>query len=562
MGKKLFSLFGGELKSVTRTALVLALAGIFADILSLFRDRLLAADFGASRALDVYYASFRIPDFIYTLTLFFAASTALIPILLEKISENNKEAEEFFANIFSFFSIATIILVGFSYIFMKELVPLFAPGFSETEKIQVVNLARLLLFSPFFLGLSNLLSSVIQSYRRFYVYAASPLFYNLGIIAGIIFFVPSRGIEGIVWGVIAGSLLHFAIQIPTLSSLGFSMKFRIPRLTNDVKKLLKFSLPRSLGLSLNQLVMSAITAFASSLGAGAVSILNFAFNLQSVPLSVIALSYSVSAFPTLASAYANNGKKDFLGHFSLAFRHIFFWSMPVTILFIILRAQIVRVILGVGAFSWLDTRLTAAALFLLALSILTQGLIMLYIRAFYAAGRTFLPVFVNVISSIATIFFAWWFLNLFNNSEIFRSWFLGVLRVGDILSGGVLVLPLAVSLGSLINLIVLAIYFMNIFHKDDFFSFMANSFRDSVIASAVLGVVSYFSLNILSQLLNLETFIGIFLQGFIAGIIGIAVAAGILMWLNNREFMEFYEVLRERIWKMLFVVTSEPEKLP
>ncbi|MBI2023906.1 hypothetical protein HYT00_00715 [Candidatus Giovannonibacteria bacterium] len=562
MAKKLFSLFGGELKSVTRTALVLALAGIFADILSLFRDRLLASEFGASRSLDVYYASFRIPDFIYTLTLFFAASTALIPVLLKKISEDRKDAEEFFGNIFSFFSIATVLLVSLAFIFMKELVPLFAPGFSGEEKIQVVNLSRLLLVSPFFLGLSNLLSSVIQSFRRFYVYAASPLFYNLGIIIGIIFFVPSKGIEGIVWGVVIGSVMHFAIQIPTLFSLGFSLKFRRPKFSYDVIRLLKFSLPRTLGLSLNQIVMSVITAFASTLGAGAVSILNFAFNLQSVPLSVIALSYSVSAFPTLASSYAKNGNKDFLGHFSLAFRHIFFWSLPVTVMFIILRAQIVRVILGVGAFSWLDTRLTAAALFLLALSILTQGLMMLYIRAFYAAGRTFLPVLVNIISSAVTVFSAWWLLNLFNNSEIFRMWFLEILRVGDIRAGGVLVLPLAVSLGSLINLLVLAVSFKNIFHKEESFSFMAKSFRDSVLASAVLGIVSYVSLNLLAPYLNLETFIGIFLQGFIAGIFGLAFAGAILMWLNNREFTEFYEAFRDRIWKMIFVVASEPEKLP
>src|SRR3989344_2246948 len=186
----LLSIFGSELKSVTQGAAVLAIAGLLADILSLFRDRLLAADFGASRALDIYYASFRIPDLIYTISLFFAASTALIPVLLKKFSEDNKEAEKFFGNIFSRFFVVV------AYFLMPILVPYFAPGFSGEEQASTINLSRILLLSPLLLGLSNLASSVVQSFRRFYIYAVSPLFYNLGIIIGILFLMPKFGLYG------------------------------------------------------------------------------------------------------------------------------------------------------------------------------------------------------------------------------------------------------------------------------------------------------------------------------------------------------------------------------
>src|SRR3989338_681725 len=125
-----FSFFGSELKSVTQSAAVLALAGILADVLSLFRDRLLASEFGASRSLDLYYLSFRIPDFIYTFSLFFAASTALIPFLLEKFSSDKKSAEEFFGNIFSLFGLITVFLVIIAYFAIPILTPYFAPGFS------------------------------------------------------------------------------------------------------------------------------------------------------------------------------------------------------------------------------------------------------------------------------------------------------------------------------------------------------------------------------------------------------------------------------------------------
>src|SRR3990167_9412054 len=498
----LLSIFGSELKSVTQGAAVLAIAGLLADILSLFRDRLLAADFGASRALDIYYASFRIPDLIYTISLFFAASTALIPVLLKKFSEDNKEAEKFFGNIFSLFFVGTSFFVVVAYFLMPILVPYFAPGFSGEEQASTINLARILLLSPLLLGLSNLVSSVVQSFLRFYVYAASPLFYNLGIIIGILFLMPKYGLYGIVWGVILGALMHLAIQLPTVFSLGFSITPRLPRISADVIESLKLSFPRTLGLSLNQIVISVITAMASTMGAGAVSVFNFAANLQSVPLSVIGLSYSVSAFPTMAALYVKNGTKDFLDHFSLALRHIIFWSLPATVLFIVLRAQIVRVVLGAGAFSWLDTRLTAAALLLFSISIVAQGLVMLFVRAFYAAGQTYRPLIINVASSLVSIFSALWLTNFFRGQSLFKDWFLEVLKVPDVPGGGVLALSAAISLGSLVNVALLAWYF-----KKNFMSFggskLRQSFRDSALSSVIMGAVTYYALKIFALIFNL-----------------------------------------------------------
>src|SRR3989338_10992020 len=145
MVENLLKFFGRELKSVPQAAFLLAVSGILADILALLRDRLLASEFGASRALDLYYVSFRIPDFIYTFSLFFAASTAVIPILLEKFSEDRKGAEDFFGNIFSLFGLVTVLMVVLAYFLMPFLVPYFAPGFSAEEQGRVILLSRILL---------------------------------------------------------------------------------------------------------------------------------------------------------------------------------------------------------------------------------------------------------------------------------------------------------------------------------------------------------------------------------------------------------------------------------
>ncbi len=560
MPPKILRFFDRESKRVTEAAFILALSGILADLLSLFRDRLLAARFGASRELDLYYAAFRVPDFIYTFSLFFAASTALLPILVEKFSEDETKAKVFFRDIFSLFGITALALVALAYFLMPALAPYVAPGFLPEEGARMVLLSRILLFSPLLLGLSSLVSSVVQSFRRFYVYALSPLLYNLGIIFGILFWEPVFGLPGIVWGVVLGAALHLWVQLPTVFSLGFMLRPRFPKISREVISSLKLSLPRTLGLSLNQLVLAVITALGSTLGAGAVAVFNFAQNLQSVPLSVIGLSYAVGVFPTLSISFVQNRRKEFLENFSLAFRHIVFWSLPATVLFIVLRAQIVRVILGAGAFSWVDTRLVAAALLLLSLSILAQGLVMLLVRAFYAAGHTFLPVGINLISSAATIAGAFWALDWFQNSLVFRSWFSGVLKVAEISSASVLVLPLAISLGSLINVFLLLIYFKRIFGS--FGGGLNRSLRDAALSSVILGAATYYALKLFALLFRLDTFVGIFSQGFLAGTLGISAGALVLYWVQNREFQEISSAFRAKLWREVPVVASEPEKLP
>jgi len=568
MPQKILRFFDRESKRVTEAAFILAGSGILADLLSLFRDRLLAARFGASRELDLYYAAFRVPDFIYTFSLFFAASTALLPILVEKFSEDETKAKVFFRDIFSLFGITALALVALAYFLMPAVSPYVAPGFLPEEGARMILLSRILLFSPLLLGLSSLVSSVVQSFRRFYVYALSPLLYNLGIIFGILFWEPVFGLPGIVWGVVLGAALHLWVQLPTVFSLGFTLWPRFPKISREVISSLKLSLPRTLGLSLNQLVLTVITALGSTLGAGAVAVFNFAQNLQSVPLSVIGLSYAVGVFPTLSISFVRNRRNEFLEHFSLAFRHIVFWSLPATVLFIVLRAQIVRVILGAGAFSWMDTRLVAAALLLLSLSILAQGLVMLLVRAFYAAGHTFLPVGINLISSVATIAGAFGALGWFQNSPAFRSWFLGVLKVPDFSGAGVLVLPLAVSLGSLINVFLLLIYFKRIFGSFDGGARLSDgqglnrSLRDAALSSVILGAATYYALKLFALLFRLDTFVGIFSQGFLAGTLGILAGALVLYWVQNREFQEISSAFRRKLWREVPVVASEPEKLP
>lgn len=561
MVRKFLRFFDQEIGGLHKAALFLALSAICSKILALLRDRFLAGTFGAGKTLDIYYASFILPDYLYTFLLFIISANALIPIFLQKVSSSSEEGKFFLNGVLTVFFAITIICVIGLFFLIPHFIPFVAPGFSPEEQHQVIILSRILLLSPLLLGLSNLISSVIQSLRRFFIYSLAPIFYNIGIILGILVFYPLWGLKGVIFGVILGAFMHVSIQLPTLFRVGFLPRFTSQIKVSEIKNIIKLSFPRAIGLTLNQFVLTVITAFASLMSAGSIAIFNLAANLQDIPLAVVAMSYSTAVFPTLARFHVNNEKEKFLDHVITALRHIIFWSFPITILFVVLRAQIVRVILGAGKFDWADTRLTAASLAILSLAIAADGIIYLLVRAFYAAGRTKTPLLINLFSSLFIVFGSYSFLQIFKNFENIRFFFVHLLRVSDVSGAEVLVLPLIFSLGAILNAIFLWIFFQKNFGK--FIEALKKTLVEISLASVAIGIVTYIFLAIFGSVFNIRTFIGIFLQGFSAGIFGISGGIAILKFLKNKELEEIINSLRRKIWKKeISLVVSEPEKLP
>ncbi|MFA6919458.1 MAG: lipid II flippase MurJ [Candidatus Paceibacterota bacterium] len=343
---KILRVFGKEFGSINQAAVLLGVFAFLSQILGLFRDRFIAHFIGPSASLDAYYAAFRIPDLIFISIASLASITVLIPFIVSKMSGEKvtEEAKKFLNDIFTVFFIAIVSVSFIAFILMPYIVFLIAPGFSSVMQEKVIELSRIMLLSPILLGFSNLFGTITQLFRKFFIYALSPIFYNFGIILGVLFIYPIFGIYGLAMGVVLGALMHFLIQAFASSGCGFAPKFSFSINFKDIKKAVLISLPRTLGLSFNNIALILIISFASFLKGGSISIFNLSLNLQSVPLGIIGLSYAVAAFPTLTKSYSSGKIDDFKIHLKSAARQIIFWSLPITFLFIVLRAQIVRVI--------------------------------------------------------------------------------------------------------------------------------------------------------------------------------------------------------------------------
>ena len=513
-------------------AYLLAGFALGSQALALVRDRLLAASFGASHTLDVYYAAFRVPDFLFATLASLLSLYALLPVLSKLEQTHSGMMVSFLQKVLLVFFVAMGAVAFVLWILAPWLAPLVAPGVASAD---LVVLMRILLLQPIFLGASNILASLTQLRHRFFLYALSPVLYNLGIIFGVVVLYPHIGLAGLGWGVVLGALLHAGVQAPAF----FAEKKE--ELSNalvwkDLRFVLGLSVPRTLALAANQISLMVLTFFASLLSVGSIAVLTFAYNLQAVPLTIIGVSYSVAAFPSLSRLHAAGARAEFGEYLETALRHIFFWCVPATVFIIVFRAQLVRVILGTGAFDWSATRLTAAALALFVVALAAQSVTFLIARAYYAAGNSRKPLYWGVIDVVVSVVSAIIFVGLFHESAFVRNFLEALLRVSNIPGTTVLMLAAASAVGSIVEFVVAMVVFVRDFALPT--ARLGRLCFQSFAASVLGAAVSYLALAATGAAGTINTTLGLLLQGIFAGGLGLVVTIAVLGMLKNEELTE------------------------
>ncbi|MBU0476511.1 murein biosynthesis integral membrane protein MurJ [Patescibacteria group bacterium] len=523
-----------QTKNITVAALILGAASLGSALLGLFRDRLLAGTFGAGDELDIYYAAFRIPDFVAMILILGAISAAIIPVFSEHLVRSKEEAWEFTCALLNLLLISLIFVCLVLVVFTPFLISLVAPGFEGEKKELTILLTRIMFLSPILLGISSLMSGILQVFHRFLATSLAPIMYNLGIIFGILFFVPQIGISGLAWGVALGGILHFLIQLPAFFLSGFRYKIILDFSHKGIRKVIGLMLPRSLGLAASQINLIVITAIASTLISGSIAIFNLANNLIYILIGLIAVPFSTAVFPALSLDFSKKEMVKFTHKFSSVFRKILFLIIPLSFLFFLLRAQIVRIILGTGQFGWNETRLTAACLGIFSFGIFAQGLVILLSKTFYAVHNTKIPALISVVSVALNIVLCFLFVWLLGFPNIFQRSLIELLKLGGIGSVVIIGLPLALSISGVFQLSLLLIFLQKKLN-DLKLKEIWYSFGKILTASLVMVFFTYFSLQIIANFVNMQTFLGVFLQTGIAGLLGIFIYILIAFFLKSPE---------------------------
>jgi len=398
--------------SILSAAFVITVANIISSFSGLIRERLLIQTYFGSelsqQAYEAFQVAFQIPDMLFQLIVLGAVSAAFIPIFTKFKKKDEKKAFEVtsqFMNILIlFFLISSVV----AFIFSEPLTVLRTGQAFTNDQIRIAtNLTRIMLFAQLFFAVSNFLSGVLQSYQRFILPALAPIFYNLGILLGVYFFSSSVGIYAAGVGVVIGAFIHMMIQLPLAWKLGFRFNFSFKLINSGTKEFFKLIPLRVLTLSVSEIQNLALAFFATSIGNLSFVTVKLALRLMAIPIRLFGVPISQASLPFLSEESEEKDKKRFSQLILQSLNQISFLALPASVLLLILRIPIVRLIFGAKNFPWKTTVMTGRLVAVMAVSVAVQAMVQLLIRAFHALKDTKTPFFVALITTILYLIVSW-----------------------------------------------------------------------------------------------------------------------------------------------------------
>lgn len=368
-----------------------ALAG---QLLGFFRNRLVSTNFtvvdpGSS---DAFFAASQIPDFFFYTIAAGALGVAFIPFLSEHLERGDKEGVWRLTS--SLLNLLALIMAGVALIIFVFAEPLIhnivAPKLEGEHLHDAVLIMRFFALNPLLFTLSGIITSVQQTFGRFFFFAIAPLFYNLCIILSVYIFKHNMGIVGLGIGALVGALLQLLIASLGLLGLGFKWRPQITWRSKDFKSILRQLPARSIDQGIDSINSIVETNRAVHLGAGAVSYYNYALTLHNVPIMLLGTSIATAAFPRLTARLASNRSDLFRIDFLTILRGMIWATMPVLVICFFCRAYLARLLFGQAApqVAIIFGYLVVAIFFRIIYSIVS--------RFFYAQKDTKTPLFVSI----------------------------------------------------------------------------------------------------------------------------------------------------------------------
>lgn len=398
-------------KTLLSAAVVMMVLMLASRILGLARNWFLAGNFGAGIELDAYNAGFVLPDFIGVVLINGALSVAFIPIFTTYLTQESKE--EAWAMASSVLNSALVVFFLFGlliFLFPEPLNRIVVPGLDAETAKQAATMTRIIVLGELFLIIGSFFTATLQSYHRFIAPALAPVVYNIGIIFGILFLSPTFGIVGVGVGVLIGAIFHALIQLLILRSFGYKYSFKLDFKNKGLGKVVKLSIPRSIGIGLAQMEWTISIFLASFLAQGSLSILRFSTDIQNLPIALFGATIAVASFPNLSYEWAGNKIDQFKTTFLSSLHQILYLAIPLSVILAFLRIPVVRLLLGSGLFDWSATVATAQMMSFFAVGIFAQAGFLLITRAFYAMRDTVTPLKVAIGSLIIHVFFGYTFI--------------------------------------------------------------------------------------------------------------------------------------------------------
>jgi putative peptidoglycan lipid II flippase len=543
--------------SVARSAGIVSLAIMGSRVL---------AYFGAGFATDAFIIAFRIPNLLRDLFGEGALSAAFVTTFTQKLNREGEESAWRLANLVNnglFIVLSLIALLGI--IFSPQIVHLLMDvspkrGTIDAAKaIQTYELAVQMtrIMFPFLLmiSLAAVAMGVLNTKGIFGIPASASTMFNVGSIFGGLLcsylFAPdyiasvtfailqgqrpelsqgaaARAIIGMAIGTLIGGVCQWLIQVPSLRKVGYRWRPIVSFKDEGVRQVMKLMAPAIIGAAAVQVNVLVNTNFASGLGEGPVSWLNYAFRLIQFPIGVFGVAISTATITKTAREAAQGKFDDFRRTIASSLRLTMLMTIPSTIGLVVLAEPIIGMIYERGRFTASDTRQTAEALMFYALGLTAYAAIKVLAPAFYALKDTRIPMLASVLSILTNYFVAKFSIEYF-----------GIGHRG---------LALSVSSVAIINFAVLFFFLRHKLKGIEGWGLLL-AFWKVIGAALLMGTACYFLSEQLAQLLGKQALLARIVTVMISVGVGVIVFAGAAKILRVSEIEQLSATLRRRFIK-------------
>lgn len=383
-------------RTIVSSTLIVAVTIILSRLFGFARYRILAGYFGKEE-LDIFFASFRIPDMVFEILITGAITTSFIPVFI-KYQKDKKDLDENISSIINLIFIILFVMILVLFFLADWMIPLITPGFTG-EKINLIILySKILLIGQLpFLIFGNILTGIGQANKTFVISSIAPILYNVAIIITTLLLFHSLYLLAPIVGVVVGAVIMFVVQLPLFFTSRFSFS-PVLKITRGLKEFFRMIGPRIITALAAQIDATIDLTLATLLSPGSYTFFYLAQHLQLLPVSVIGISFGQASLPYLAEVYHEKDQDEFRKIITESLLSMLFLTVPIASFFIFARTPIVRLFFGGEKFDWTATVQTAITLSYFALAIPAHSIYYFITRCFYAFLDSKTPFFVSLIS--------------------------------------------------------------------------------------------------------------------------------------------------------------------
>lgn len=390
--------------SLASAAALLVGASLIGQLLGFMRTQVVNGNFNSPGNIttDAYFAAFKIPDFFFYTIAAGALGVAFMPFLADRLQQGDRQTVwKLTSGLINFLGVLMFGVGLVLLIFTEPLLRLVVGNNLGPDQMKdAVTIMRLVAFNPLLFTISGILTSLQQTFGRFFFYAIAPIIYNGCIIASVYIFKDNIGLVGLGIGALAGAIVQLMVVCLGLIGLRFRYVPSFSLQNAEFRRILRNLPPRSIDQGIDSINSIVETNRASVLGRGNITFYENAYMLHLAPILLIGTAISTAAFPRLNDRLAQGRPDLFRRDFLQVLRAMIWIIMPVIVITFFTRAYLARLI-----FKNIAPTIALILGFLIG-AILFRTIYAIISRYFYAQKDTKTPLFVSLFAIALNIFLA------------------------------------------------------------------------------------------------------------------------------------------------------------